>query len=109
MKNNYKNNSIAMLNMAIVSFGGRYYIMRLYPDCDYFHENRNDEYAPEDGRCESCYRYDICKQAYIEENEILSETCPLLKITNLKSACYNNCLQCINYQSCKSFIHASRI
>lgn len=83
-------------------------IMRLYPDCDYFHENRNDEYAPEDGQCESCYRYEICKQAcieeneiFIEENEVFNENCPLLKTSNLESASYNNCLKCWSYNACK--------
>ena len=41
--------------------------MILYPDCDYFNEERNDEYAPPYGECEECYRYDICKKAKIQE------------------------------------------
>lgn len=38
--------------------------MKLYPDCDYFHERKYDEFAPYDGECETCYRFDICKAAY---------------------------------------------
>ena len=41
--------------------------MILYPDCGYFNEERNDEYAPSYGMCEECYRYDICKKAKIQE------------------------------------------
>ena len=42
--------------------------MMLYPDCGYFNEERNDEYAPPYGECEYCYRYDICKKILINEN-----------------------------------------
>lgn len=37
--------------------------MKLYPDCDYFNDNRDDEFAPEDENCENCYRYEICKKS----------------------------------------------
>lgn len=41
--------------------------MMLEPNCGYFNEERNDEYAPLYGECEECYRYDICKKAKIQE------------------------------------------
>ena len=37
--------------------------MILYPECGYFNEERNDEYAPAYGMCEDCYRYDVCRKA----------------------------------------------
>ena len=37
--------------------------MILYPDCDYFNEERDNQYAPLYGECEECYRYDICRRA----------------------------------------------
>ena len=40
--------------------------MILYPGCDYYHEKRDDEFAPV-GECETCYRYEICKTPYNEE------------------------------------------
>ena len=33
--------------------------MILYPDCDYFNEERDNQYAPPYGECEECYRYNI--------------------------------------------------
>ena len=41
----------------------------LYPDCDYFNDKRDDEFAPQFGDCQSCYRYSICLNAYIKENK----------------------------------------
>ena len=41
------------------------------PNCGYFNEERDDEYAPPYGECEECYRYDICRKAQIVE-ELLS-------------------------------------
>ena len=42
--------------------------MILEPNCGYFNEERDDEYAPPPcGKCEECYRYDICKKAKIQE------------------------------------------
>lgn len=35
---------------------------KLYPDCDYFNDERDSEFAPKDGECESCYRYEICSE-----------------------------------------------
>jgi hypothetical protein len=43
----------------------------LDPNCGYFNEERDDEYAPPYGECEECYRYDICRRAQILE-ELLS-------------------------------------
>lgn len=37
--------------------------MILYSDCDYYHDKRDDEFAPTD-ECESCYRYEICKATF---------------------------------------------
>jgi len=42
--------------------------MILYPDCDYYREKRDDEFASID-ECESCYRYDICKTAYDKQQK----------------------------------------
>ena len=41
--------------------------MILYPDCDYFNEERDNQYVLPYGECEECYRYDICKKAKIQE------------------------------------------
>ena len=41
------------------------------PNCGYFNEERDDEYAPPYGECEECYRYDICKRA--KALELISE------------------------------------
>lgn len=49
---------------------------RIYPDCDYFKDQRDSEFAPEDGQCESCYRYDICKTAYIDSTISIKEIVP---------------------------------
>lgn len=43
--------------------------MKLYPDCDYFHDKRDDSFAPSNGECEFCYRYNICKIAYDKERK----------------------------------------
>lgn len=40
--------------------------MKLYPDCDYFNDERDSEFAPD--TCEECYRYIICKRAYDKEH-----------------------------------------
>lgn len=37
--------------------------MMIDPNCGYFNEERDDEYAPPYGECEECYRYDICLRA----------------------------------------------
>lgn len=41
--------------------------MKLYPDCDYFNDSRDDSSAPESGCCEDCYRYKICLEAKTKE------------------------------------------
>ena len=45
--------------------------MMLDPNCGYFNEEKDDEYAPPHGECEECYRYDICRRAKTLE-ELLS-------------------------------------
>lgn len=55
--------------------------MILNPDCGYFNEERDDEYAPPYGECEECYRYDICRKANILEalaacSEFCCDECP---------------------------------
>lgn len=42
--------------------------MKLYPDCDYFNDKREDDSAPLNDECETCYRYEICKKSYDKEN-----------------------------------------
>lgn len=43
--------------------------MKIYPDCDYFGDRQDDEYSPQGDDCEFCYRYEICKNAFDNENE----------------------------------------
>lgn len=43
--------------------------MILYSDCDYFNNAQDDPSAPEYGYCEDCYRYKICLEAKMKENE----------------------------------------
>lgn len=38
--------------------------MKLFTDCDYFGEEKEDPSAPVE--CEECYRFEICKKAFIE-------------------------------------------
>lgn len=40
----------------------------LYPDCDCFHEKKN-EYTSPYGSCQFCYRYDICLEAYLKNSK----------------------------------------
>lgn len=42
--------------------------MVFYPDCDYFGDERDSEYAPTGNSCEGCYRYDICQTSYLKEH-----------------------------------------
>lgn len=41
--------------------------MKLYPDCDYFGDECDNEFAPGDNSCETCYRFDICFPAYLKD------------------------------------------
>lgn len=41
--------------------------MMINPNCGYFNEERDDEYAPPYGMCEECYRYDLCRRVDIEK------------------------------------------
>ena len=55
--------------------------MILYPECGYFNEEKDDEYAPPYDECEHCYRYDICRKAKILEalkscSEFCCSECP---------------------------------
>lgn len=37
----------------------------LFPDCDYWNEERDDEFSPYTlGDCKFCYRYKTCKEYY---------------------------------------------
>ena len=48
--------------------------MMLYPNCGYFNEEKDDEYAPPYGQCEECYRFDICLNAKtLEESERMKD------------------------------------
>lgn len=38
--------------------------MILYPDCGYFHEERDDGISPYPYECEACYKYEICLKSY---------------------------------------------
>ena len=44
-------------------------IDRLYPDCDYFNEERDSESAPQFGEGIYCYRYGICNEAKEKEDK----------------------------------------
>ena len=50
---------------------------KIDPDCGYFNEEQDSEYAPITGECESCYRYEICLKAHYID-------CAEEKITLLK-------------------------
>lgn len=39
--------------------------MILYPECGYYNDERGDPAAPLNGECESCYRKDTCRSAFI--------------------------------------------
>lgn len=39
--------------------------MKLYPDCDYFGDESDSEFAPKSHNCEECYRWDICIESYM--------------------------------------------
>ena len=52
-----------MVKPIINIFTGGINMSKLYPDCDYFNDERDSEFAPDDGECESCYRYEICSAA----------------------------------------------
>lgn len=62
--------------------------MILEPKCDYFNEERNDEYAPPYGECEECYRYDICRRAKTLE-ELLSGKMVKLNFSDLSKFILN--------------------
>ena len=55
--------------------------MMIEPNCGYFNEERDDEYAPPYGMCEECYRYNICRRAKILKSlkacsEFYCDECP---------------------------------
>ena len=56
--------------------------MMLEPNCGYFNEEKDDEYAPPYGECEECYRYDICRRAKTLE-ELLSGKMVKLNFSDL--------------------------
>lgn len=56
--------------------------MMIYPDCGYFNEERDHEYAPPYGECEECYRYYICRRAKTLE-KLLSGKIVKLKFSEL--------------------------
>ena len=62
--------------------------MKLYPDCDYFNEERDNQYAPPYGECEECYRYDICRRAKTLE-ELLSSKIVKLNFSDLSKLILN--------------------
>ena len=62
--------------------------MILQPDCDYFNEERDNQYAPPYGECEECYRYDICRRAKTLE-ELLSGKIVKLNFSDLSKLILN--------------------
>ena len=62
--------------------------MILYPDCDYFNEERDNQYASPYGECEECYRYDICRRAKTLE-ELLSGKIVKLNFSDLSKFILN--------------------
>ena len=62
--------------------------MILYPDCDYFNEERDNQYVPPYGECEECYRYDICRRAKTLE-ELLSGKIVKLNFSDLSKFILN--------------------
>ena len=62
--------------------------MKLYSDCDYFNEERDNQYAPPYGECEECYRYDICRRAKTLE-ELLSSKIVKLNFSDLSKFILN--------------------
>lgn len=34
---------------------------RIFPECNYFYDEKNSKHAPETGECKDCYRYELCK------------------------------------------------
>ena len=55
--------------MRIIDMNDYEYPPQLDRDCDYFRDRRDDEFAPVDGLCCECYRYDICKAAYDRDRQ----------------------------------------
>lgn len=58
--------------------------MMIDPNCGYFNEERDDEYAPLYGECEECYRYYTCRKAQIVE-ELLSGNIANINLKELHS------------------------
>lgn len=73
---------------------------KIVPECGYFNEEKDSEYAPYSEKCEDCYRYEICAKIYIKENEpeVLYPNCAFFDIEDPKKI---NCKdQCNLYESC---------
>lgn len=82
--------------------------MKLYPECGYYNEEQGTEHSPYPGECESCYRLDICKKCYIEEESkkianifiteaenIMKSFDPIVKFILILSRIYRS----LNYKS----------
>lgn len=41
---------------------------QLFSDCDYLNDERDSEFAPDNGECIYCYRYEECYRYYISKN-----------------------------------------
>lgn len=41
--------------------------MKLYPDCDYFNDEKDSEYASSGETCEECYRWEICITSFMKD------------------------------------------
>ena len=41
---------------------------QLFSDCDYLNDERDSEFAPYNGECIYCYRYEDCYRYYISKN-----------------------------------------
>lgn len=54
--------------------------MVLHPDCDYLSKNKDSEFAPPEGLCDECYRWEICIKAYMSgKNPIPLNQLPAFK------------------------------
>lgn len=42
--------------------------MILYPDCDFFGDRRDDQFAP-GNTCDGCYRWDTCIRSWVKEHK----------------------------------------
>lgn len=46
--------------------------IKLYPDCGYFNEERDNESAPHNSDCTECHRFDICMKSLVTREDTLN-------------------------------------